>query len=369
MKYVDEFRDLQIAKKVLREISKYSKSHYRIMEVCGTHTQTIFRYGLQHLLPESIKFLSGPGCPVCVSPTDFIDKAIGYSKIKDFIITTFGDMMKVPGSHSSLEKEKANGQDVRVVYSSLDALEIASRNPYKKVVFLGVGFETTAPTVAASLIEAKKKNIDNFFVLSGHKIMPPALKALLEGKKLNIDAFILPAHVSTIIGSRPYSFIAETFGIDCVIAGFEPLDVLQGVLMLLKAKASGSKPSIKLQYIRVVKKNGNRRAISVIENVFRTDSARWRGLGNISGSGLAIRDKYKFFDIESHRKIKIGKPKENPLCICASVLKGLKTPLDCRVFGKACKPDNPVGPCMVSGEGTCATYYKYEARQKIEDGK
>jgi len=360
MKYVDEFRNLEIAKKLAKEIARLTGGEYRIMEVCGTHTQTIFRYGLSHLLPKEIKFLSGPGCPVCVSPTDFMDKAIYYSRQKDFIITTFGDMMRVPGSASSLEKEKARGRDIRVVYSSLDALQLAVKNPYKKIVFLGVGFETTAPTVAASIIEAKKKGIDNFYVLSGHKTMPQALRALVSGKKLKIDAFILPAHVSTIIGAGPYSFIPDEFGIDCVIAGFEPLDVLQGVLMLVKGRGNktGQRP-VKIQYARVVKKNGNRQAMKVIDEVFEAGGAQWRGLGNIPGSGLGIKKKYKAFDIECHRKAVVGKVKENTSCICGAVLKGLNTPADCRLFAKLCKPENPVGPCMVSQEGTCATYYKY----------
>jgi len=359
MKYVDEFRDLHIAKKLVKEISRHVAGNYRMMEVCGTHTQTIYRYGLKDLLPGQIEFLSGPGCPVCVSPTSFIDRAICYSRIKDYIVATFGDMMKVPGSRSSLEKERAQGHDIRVVYSSLDALQIALKNPYKTVVFLGVGFETTAPTVAASIVEAKKRKVDNFCVLSGHKVMPPALRALVAGKKLNIDAFILPAHVSTIIGANPYSFIADEFGIDCVIAGFEPLDVLQGVYMLLAAKTKGARPGVKIQYTRVVKKSGNKQAVNLIDKVFRSTTAAWRGLGDIPASGLAIREDYKFFDAESRRKVNISKIKENPLCICGEVLKGLKSPTDCRLFGRPCKPGNPVGACMVSSEGTCSTYFKY----------
>ena len=359
MKYVDEFRNLRIAKRILKDIPKYLRGEYKIMEVCGTHTQTIFRYGLRCLLPKEIKLLSGPGCPICVSPVNFIDKAVAYSRMKECIIATFGDMMKVPGSNSSLEKERSAGSDIRVVYSSLDALRIAVKNPGKKIIFLGVGFETTVPTIAASIIEAKKKGIDNFYVLSGHKVMPPALKALVSGGQVNIDAFILPAHVSTIIGSRPYSFIADEFGIDCVIAGFEPLDVLQGIHMLLEAKARNLKPGIKLQYIRVVKKDGNRHAISLIKEVFKKDDSEWRGLGNIPGSGLAIREKYKYFDIESHRKVSAGRSKENPLCLCGEILKGLKTPVECRLFGKRCRPERPIGACMVSSEGTCANYFKY----------
>jgi len=230
-------------------------------------------------------------------------------------------------------------------------------------VFLGVGFETTTPTIAASIIEAKKKGIDNFSVLTGHKVMPPALEALVKGKKLNVDAFILPAHVSTIIGSRPYSFIAKEYGIDCVIAGFEPLDVLQGTHMLLKARAKSEQPSIKLQYSRVVKKDGNKQALAVIKEVFKEDDSEWRGIGNIPGSGLVIKNKYKDFDIEKKRKVEIGKPKDHPLCLCGEVLKGLKTPRDCKLFGKACTLRNPVGPCMVSGEGTCATHYKYGVKK------
>ncbi|PIU41713.1 MAG: hydrogenase formation protein HypD [Candidatus Omnitrophica bacterium CG07_land_8_20_14_0_80_42_15] len=359
MKYVDEFRDIGIAKKILKDISCHVDGEYKIMEVCGTHTQNIFRYGLRQLLPKEIKLFSGPGCPVCVSPTSFIDKAIAYSRISSFIIATFGDMLKVPGSSSSLEKEKSKGGDIRIVYSSLDAIGIAARNPGKKIVFLGIGFETTIPTVAASVIEAKKNRINNFYVLSGHKIMPPALEALLEDKKISIDGFILPAHVSAIIGSVPYEFIPNKFNIDCVIAGFEPLDILHGIYMLLKSRFDGLKPRVRLQYTRVVKRKGNRKAIGLIKEVFRQTDSEWRGLGNIPGSGLVLSNAYKQFDIEMNRKIIVSRPKENPLCLCGEVLKGLKVPLECKLFGKRCTPQAPVGACMVSGEGTCATYYKY----------
>jgi hydrogenase expression/formation protein HypD len=365
MKYVDEFRNLEIAKRVSKEIRRRLEDEYRIMEVCGTHTQTIFRYGLKSLLPRGIKLLSGPGCPICVSPVDFVDKAIYYSRLKDFIVTTFGDMLKVPGSGSSLEKERAKAKDIRVVYSSLDALDIAVKNPYKKIVFLGIGFETTAPTIAATILEAEKRKIDNFFVLCGHKVMPPALKALVGDRKLNIDAFILPAHVSTIIGSKPYTFIADKFGIDCVIAGFEPLDVLQGIHMLVSSRVKGMRPGVKIQYRRVVKKDGNKKAVGIVEKVFGVSSSRWRGIGDIPGSGLKIGKEFRRFDIESYKRPDIPRSKENPLCICGQILKGMKSPSECSLFGRACKPERPIGACMVSSEGTCATHYKYGEKRWI----
>ena len=366
MKYIDEYRDKDLIRAIAEKIKHRagSKREYKFMEVCGTHTMAIARFGLKGLLPPNIKLLSGPGCPVCVTPTGFIDKAISLSKMKDVVITTFGDMIKVPGTSSSLEKAKSEGAEVKIVYSTLDALTIAKNNPAKKIIFLGVGFETTAPTIAASIIEAKDKKIENFSVLSGHKIMPPALKALVDDKDLALNGFILPAHVSTIIGSKPYAFVAKDYKIPCAIAGFEPLDIMQGIYMLVKQSVE-KKPKIEIQYDRVVKPSGNKLAQDILKKVFKVADSEWRGLGIIPKSGLSIKNKYSKFNAEKNFKIKIPKTKDNKACICGEVLKGKKTPGDCKLFGKGCTPEHPIGACMVSSEGTCSAWYAYAAHEEV----
>ncbi|MDP3804669.1 MAG: hydrogenase formation protein HypD [Candidatus Omnitrophota bacterium] len=357
MKYVDEFRDRHIIDKLAAAIRREAGDGraYNFMEVCGTHTMNIFRFALKDILPKHINLISGPGCPVCVTPNEFIDKAIWLANRDDVIIATFGDMFKVPGSRSSLEKEKARGAEIKMVYSSIDALSLAKSNPDKEVVFLGIGFETTVPTVAQSILIAKHEKIRNYSVLCGHKTMPEALKLLAEDKNVNIDGFLLPGHVSAIIGSKPYEFLAKQFGKKCVIAGFEPVDILQAILMLTRQAS----PKIDIQYTRIINRNGNRIAQKTTEKVFRKTDSVWRGIGKISGSGQRTRDEFSEFDAESKFKPKIAAPREDKGCFCGEILKGTKTPFDCRLFGKACKPENPVGACMVSSEGTCAAYYKY----------
>jgi len=357
MRFVDEFRDRKLAQSLSRKIRQAmdGRAPLSLMEVCGTHTMAIFRFGLKDLLPDNLRLISGPGCPVCVTPTAFIDKAIALARMDTVTIATFGDMMRVPGSESSLEKEKMNGRSIRAVYSTMDALDIARRDTQREVVFLGVGFETTVPTVAVALMDAKKRKIPNFSVLCGHKTMPEVLAVLAKDKDTRVDGFILPAHVSAIIGSRPYESLARRFGKHCIIAGFEPIDILQGILILLDQ----SRPAIDVQYERVVRRLGNRSAQKVIRHVFKKADSSWRGIGVIPGSGLAIRDRYAGFDAEERFPITIRDVKEKKGCICGDVLKGKKTPLDCRLFRKACKPEHPVGPCMVSSEGACSAYYKY----------
>jgi hydrogenase expression/formation protein HypD len=284
------------------------------------------------------------------------------------LITTFGDMMRVPGSSSSLEKERAKGASVTVVYSTLDALHLAEKHPDKKVVFLAIGFETTAPTIAASVIEAEMRGLKNYFVLTAHKVMPPVMKALLTDKELNLDGFLCPAHVSTIIGSRPYEFIARDFHIPCVIAGFEPLDILQGIYMLLEQIVK-KEASVQIEYSRVAKREGNPAALALLDKVFEPCEAEWRGLGLIPGSGLKLRDRYARFDALTVFRIsdfefRIDSAIRNPQseikgCMCGDILRGVKLPADCKLFGKVCNPEHPVGACMVSSEGTCAAYYKY----------
>jgi len=359
MKYIDEYRDSKLCEKLASQIAKIAKGKYiTLMEVCGTHTMSIARYGIKNLLPPNIQLLSGPGCPVCVTADADIDKAIAYAEKENIILTTFGDMMKVPGTFSSLSTEKSKGREIKVVYSAADALQLAISNPEKIVVFLGVGFETTIPTVAVSILDAKMNGIKNYYVLSMHKLIPPALRALLDDKEVCVDGFILPGHVSTIIGVEAYKVIPEEYGVACAITGFEPVDILQGILLLVKQIVCG-KPRVENQYRRVVKEHGNPKAQRLIEEVFEPTDCEWRGLGVIPRSGLKIKDKYSDFDIEKKIKIKIQKRKKNTRCICGEILRGVKTPLDCTLFGKRCTPENPVGPCMVSSEGTCAAYYKY----------
>lgn len=366
MKFIDEFRNLKLANMLSRRIYNLAAKHnrsYNFMEVCGTHTNTFFRFGIKDLLPGNVNLISGPGCPVCVTDTSYIDNAIDFASFKDVIITTFGDMMKVPGSSSSLYEEKAMGRDIRIVYSSLDALEIAERSPLNKIIFLAVGFETTAPTVGMAILEAKKRNIRNFFIYSGHKLIPPAMKALLNDKDMRIDGFILPAHVSAIIGAGAYKFL-EKKKIPGVIAGFEPLDMLQGIEMLLNQIKSGN-AKVEIQYDRVVKRSGNKKAKGVLKRVFTIADSRWRGLGNIPLSGLKLRREFGHFDAEVNFKIKkrTASLPAGKNCICGDVLKGKYKPVDCKLFAKSCTPDSPKGPCMVSSEGACGAYYRYNKSQ------
>jgi len=359
VKYIDEFRNIKIGHRIAALISKEAKDlePVNFMEVCGTHTMAVERFGIRKLLPMNINLISGPGCPVCVTPKYYIDKAIALSNFDDVVVVTFGDMLKVPGSHSSL-REKRQYDRVRVVYSALDAIDIAEKNPDKRIIFLGIGFETTAPTVAATLKYAKKKRLKNFFVYSGHKVMPPAMKLLASDRRINIKGFLCPAHVSAIIGTKPYDDIARRYGIPCVIAGFEPLDILQSILMLVK-QVKSKRAKVENQYQRVVKSPGNKKAISMIYEVFSARDSEWRGIGVIPGSGLGLNRMYSDFDAE--RAISLPEVKSAPDkgCICGDVLKGIKTPLDCRLFSRTCNPENPYGACMVSSEGTCAAYYKY----------
>lgn len=357
LRYVDEYRDKEIAQKILRQIKSISKKKINLMEVCGTHTVAIFRNGIRKILPTNINLISGPGCPVCVTPISYIDEIIALSREEDFIITTFGDMMKVPGSTSTLEKEKTDGTDIRIVYSTLDALKIAQDNSSKEIVFMGVGFETTSPTIASAILKAQKEKIKNFSVLSVAKIMPPAMKALLEGKEVNIDGFICPGHVSVIIGSKPYTFITTQHKIPCVICGFEPLDILQSIYMLVKQIEDG-RAEVEIQYERAVKPEGNKIALDKINEVFKVADSDWRGIGNISLSGLEIKDKYEQFNARKF-EVEIEETREPRGCRCGEVLRGAITPPECSLFRKICSPENPQGACMVSSEGTCAAYYKY----------
>jgi hydrogenase expression/formation protein HypD len=361
MRFIDEFRDPRLAAPardaLLREAEGLPPAAF--MEVCGTHTMSAFRFGVRGMLPPNVRLLSGPGCPVCVTPNDYLDRALALGRNKDVVLATFGDMMRVPGSRSSLEKERAGGADVRVVYSPLDALEMARREPSRRVLFLGVGFETTAPLVAASILEARESGAKNFVVLSGHKLVPPALEALLAVKDLKINGFLCPGHVSGIIGADAYLPVARDHKVPCVVAGFEPLDMIQGLLMLLR-QVRAKVAEVQNQYARVVTSGGNRKAQEALARVFEPADTAWRGLGTIPRSGLRIREEFRDFDAEAVLPVELPKPPvENPACRCGQVLLGLMTPPECPLFGKACTPDFPVGACMVSSEGTCAAYHKY----------
>jgi len=357
MKYITEFRNKEIVSRLVDHISSISKKPVRFMEVCGGHTMAIQKFGIPSLLPDNIELLSGPGCPVCVTSNLFIDKAVAYSRLDNVLITSFGDLIRIPGSTSSLDREKANGRDIRMVYSILDALNIARKNPDKKVVFLGIGFETTAPTSAAAILNANAENLENFYLFSSHKIMPPAMEALIdEGVELN--GYIAPGHVSTITGSGIYKAIPEKFGLGCVISGFEPVDILQSIYMLVKQYETNS-PKVEIQYKRVVVPEGNVKAQEMMNEVFKLNDDWWRGLGVLKNSGFALKEKYERFDAEKMLSVEVEETIEPEGCICGEILKGVKKPSDCKLFNKACSPANPVGACMVSNEGACHAYYRY----------
>ncbi len=358
MEYVDEYRDPGRIQQLVAHIREISRKPVKLMEVCGTHTVTIFRNGIKDLLPDHITLISGPGCPVCVTPIDGIDRAIALAQEEEITIATFGDLVRVPGSEATLLDQRAEGADIRIVYSAYDALLMAQQDMSRHVVFLGVGFETTAPTIAAVIQRAKEAGIDNFTVLSMHKVLPPALKALVHTPGLEINGFICPGHVSTIIGTDPYVPIARDFGVPCVIAGFEPLDVLQAIGLLVRQIESGE-ARVEIQYRRVVSPGGNPKARALLEEVFEPCDSIWRGLGLLPASGLKLAPNYDDFDVERRFDVSPVDGREPPGCICGDILRGLKRPPDCPLFRTTCSPESPVGACMVSSEGTCAAYYKY----------
>ncbi len=361
MKYQTEFRDPELARIQLQAIRAGVKELDRaitLMEVCGTHTMAIYQHGLRDLLPTQIKLISGPGCPVCVTSVDYIDHAIALARRPGTMVATFGDMVRVPGSTSSLQHEQARGADVKVVYSPLDAVKMAVQNPGTDVVFLGVGFETTAPAVAGAILTAAARELDNFFVLCAHKTMPAAMATLVNDPELKVDGYLCPAHVSAIIGANAYRPLVEAHQVPCVITGFEPLDILQGVLMLAR-QIVADQPTVEIQYRRVVKPEGNVKARGYLDRVFKTCDTRWRGLGTISGSGLALRSDYASFDAARQIPVSVEPSIEHQGCRCGDILKGKTKPVDCPLFRTACTPENPVGACMVSSEGSCAAEYKY----------
>jgi len=358
-----EFNSLFRNQKLCKELSKKIREKnidrlLKFMEVCGTHTVSFFKFGLRSLLPDNIKLISGPGCPVCVTPVEYIDKALYYMRMSETIIATFGDIVKVPGSCTSIFEEKSKMGNVKVVYSPLEALELAHNKPLKKIIFLAIGFETTAPLIASTILKVKEDNIKNFYILCGHKLIPPAMYNLLEDSEVKLDGFLCPGHVSTIIGTLPYRKIANRMKIPCVIAGFEAYDIMIGIYMLLKQVINGE-CKVQNQYTRCVTDKGNVSALEIMNKVFQSGTVKWRGLGEIPQSGLVLREEYVEFDIENLIPPEIPRSEDNPYCICADVIKGTKFPPDCKLFSKICTPDNPQGPCMISAEGTCAAWYKY----------
>lgn len=365
MKYVDEFRAPEVITKASEEIRRLAdpQRHYRFMEVCGGHTHAIYRFGIKDLLPSNIELVHGPGCPVCVLPMGRIDDGLSISQDPSVIFTAFGDMMRVPGAQGSPLQHKARGMDIRIVYSPADGLRLAEKNPDKHVMFFAIGFETTAPSTALTLIRARKEGIRNFSVFSNHVTIIPAIRAILDSPDMRIDAFIGPGHVSTVIGCRPYEWIAKNEGKPIVVSGFEPVDVLQGIVMLLRQLQHGES-KVENQYKRVVPWEGNRAALKAIGEVFELRPYfEWRGMGFISQSALRIRESYAEWDAEKRFAIPGVRVTDPKAAQCGEVLKGVLKPAQCKLFGNECTPEHPIGALMVSSEGSCAAYYNYEHRK------
>jgi hydrogenase expression/formation protein HypD len=360
VRFVDEYRDPTAARALVALITaRAGERQFKFMEVCGGHTHTIYRHGIEHVLPASVELVHGPGCPVCVIPMGRVDDAIAVAREPGVIFTSFGDMMRVPGGDGNLLKAKAEGADVRIVYSPLDALRIAVENPSREVVFFAVGFETTAPSTALTLLQARDRDVRNFRVFSNHVTIVPPLRAILESPDLRLDGFLGPGHVSTVIGQRPYRFVPAQYGKPVVTAGFEPLDILHAIAMLLGQIREG-RCEVENQYSRVVHEEGNPKALAVLAEVFELrPHFEWRGLGFISQSALKLRPEFEMFDAEVHYQVPGVRVADPKACQCGEVLKGVIKPWECKVFGTACTPETPIGTCMVSSEGACAAYYNF----------
>jgi len=371
MRFVDEFRDRKIAGDVAAEIARLADPgrHYRFMEVCGGHTHTIYKHGIEDYLPPNITLVHGPGCPVCVIPMGRVDDAMYIARQPGVMLTCFGDMMRVPGGDGSFLDASAAGADIRMVYSPLDALRLAQRNPGRHVVFMAIGFETTAPSTALTLLKAAADGVSNFSVFCNHVTIVPAIKAILDSPDLRLDGFLGPGHVSTVIGCRPYQFIASAFQKPVVVAGFEPLDVLESIRLLLKQLAEG-RCEVENQYTRVVPWDGNPKALDVIRQTMELRPYfEWRGLGFISQSALKLREPFAAYDAEHIFRIPGVRVADPKACQCGEVLKGVLKPWECKVFGTACTPETPIGTCMVSSEGACAAYYNFGrfTRERLQE--
>jgi len=358
MKHLTEYRNPELAKKILKEIEKTATRKWHIMEICGGQTHSLVKNGILSVLPENIQMLHGPGCPVCVTPLHLIDKAIYLAKEKGVILCSFGDMLRVPGSKESLLEAKAQGADIRILYSPLEAVQIAQQNPDKEVVFFAVGFETTAPANALSIIHAKKLGLKNYSILNSHVLVPPAIKALMEDPEAKIDAFLAAGHVCSIMGYWQYHELSEKYKIPIVVTGFEPLDLLQGILAAVKQLEKGEY-FVENQYKRIVKEPGNKQAQNIIAQVYEQADQMWRGIGTIPDSGWQLREEYKEFDADKKFSIDIEQAEENAECLAGEVMKGIKKPYQCPHFGTKCTPQNPLGAPMVSSEGACAAYYNF----------
>lgn len=359
MKYIDEFRDEKLAKPLVAELEKAVTKPLRVMEVCGSHTMAIFRNGIRSILPKGLELISGPGCPVCVTSASHMDAFISMADQPGVRVAIFGDLFRVPGTNGcSLANATARGAKVDIVYSPMDALELARQHTNETVVFLGVGFETTTPGIAATILAAQKEKIPNFSVFSTHKVMPPALNALLDDADLQLDGLLCPGHVSAIIGAGAYQPLVEKYGLSCVVAGFETVDLLSGLILLARQVGEGT-ASIENSYSRVVSWEGNPRARKMVDQIMEPTDTEWRGLGVIPASGLAIRKEYEEFDAEVRFGITLPKSSEIKGCRCGEILKGIITPVKCPLFNRRCTPTNPIGPCMVSSEGSCSAYHKY----------
>jgi hydrogenase expression/formation protein HypD len=365
LKHIDEYRDKALVENLVRTIKATLTGKWTLMEICGGQTHSIMRYGLQDLLPDKISLIHGPGCPVCVTPVELIDMAVELGNRPDTILVSFGDMLRVPGSNEDLLSVKALGGDIRMVYSPLDALDIAERNPGKEVVFFGVGFETTAPAVALAIKQAKLRTLENFSVLVSHVLVPPAIEALLQDHQNRIDGFLAAGHVCTIMGTREYLPLASKYKIPIVVTGFEPVDILLGIhtcINMLEQKRSG----VENAYVRSVKPEGNLAAQALLKEVFVRVDRKWRGIGTIPGSGLGLSETYMKYDAALKFKLQYVEKEDTELCMAGEILTGRKKPSDCPAFGVLCKPESPLGAPMVSTEGACSAYYRYSRNSILE---
>jgi len=365
MKFIDEFRDPHLARALVESIRQRTHGRLRLMEFCGGHTHAILRFGIRALLPPSLEMLSGPGCPVCVTSSADLDHAMAMAHIRGVILATFGDMIRVPGSRGSLQKARADGADIRIVYSPMDAVKLAEKNVSRPVIFLGVGFETTAPGVAASILQARQQGIKNYFVFSLHKMTPPATKAILDGGEVDISGILGPGHVTTVIGTDAWRFLSEKYNVPMAVAGFEPLDILRGISMLVDQINEGH-ARVDNAYPRGVLPQGNRTALAIMNEVFEACDAEWRGLGVLRESGMRIRDTYAAFDASKAFRVTLTPSYDPPGCRCGDVLRGILSPPDCSLFRQTCSPENPIGPCMVSPEGACVAYYQF-GEKRVDD--